>query len=151
MALKILCNLDRNTSDSNEHVFIVCVVSNDPWNSIEGWIREIGVDEYKIFNNKNILDELEGAYWVDTIILNVKKSISLSKLKDNIPTIHQLKANTKLMYGHEQLKYKLRDKDDILEKRWGLLKDHYENKLMYTFFLLLSNNILYLYTRYLIT
>ena len=46
---------------------------------------------------KNILDELEGAYWIDTIILNVKKSFFVSKLKDNIPTIHQVKANTKLM------------------------------------------------------
>ena len=71
--------------------------TNESWNSIEGWIREIGVDEYKITNNKNVLDELEGAYWIDTIVLNVKKSIVVSKLKDNIPTIHQVKANTKLM------------------------------------------------------
>ena len=46
------CNLCQNSAELNEHKIIGCDVSDDLWNSIERWIREIGVDEYEISNTK---------------------------------------------------------------------------------------------------
>ena len=43
-------------------------------------------------------------------------SIILFDYFDNIPTIHQVKTNITLMYEHEELKFKLKDEEDIMEK-----------------------------------
>ena len=51
-----------------------------------------------------ILGELKGAYWINVVILCVKKSIFNAKLKDNSPTLAQVKANVMFVYKYDEHK-----------------------------------------------
>ena len=67
-----ICGLCKGEKDSNEHMLILCDISNALWSNVETWIREIGIDEYNIRQEKKILGELDGVYCVNAIILNTK-------------------------------------------------------------------------------
>ena len=51
-----------------------------------------------------------------------------SKLKECIPTLQQVKANIMIIYRYEDFKFKMKDKEQIFEKRWGVFKNHLENR-----------------------
>ena len=53
-------------------------VSTKLWNSVEEWIKEIGVMEYSLSNKVRIFGELDKAYWLNIIVLNTKKAIFFS-------------------------------------------------------------------------
>ena len=67
-----------------------------------------------------------------------QKAIFLDRLNNSIPTLYQVKLFTKSMYEFEEFKFVLKDKENIFERRWGILKDHYGNKAVEIF---LSKNI----------
>ena len=48
-------------------------------------------------------------------------------MKDNIPNSNQVKNSVTIMNRYEESKFKMKDKENIIEKRWGILKDHYDN------------------------
>ena len=78
-----MCSLCKTKKDSNEHMLLLCEVSNLIWTYVESWIRDIGIDEYTISDEKFILGDLNGSYWVNAIILNTQKMYSYCKDKRN--------------------------------------------------------------------
>ena len=70
------------------------------------------------------LGELKGAYWINAIILCVKKSIFNAKLKDTMPTLGQVKANVMVMYKYEEHRCMMKNKEHVFGKQWGLFKNH---------------------------
>ena len=69
-----------------------------------------------------------GSIWGKCNNLKCEKCIFTAKLKDNIPTLQQVKANVMIMYKYEEFKFQMKDKENIFEKRWGILKNHLENR-----------------------
>ena len=43
-----LCSLCKTEKYSNEHMLILCEVSNLIWTQVQSWIQDIGIDEYTI-------------------------------------------------------------------------------------------------------
>ena len=64
------------------------------------------------------LGELKGAYWINAITL------FNAKLKDTMPSLRQVKVNVMVMYKYEEHKCKMKNKEHVFEKHWGLFKNH---------------------------
>ena len=115
-----ICNLCNRAEDSNEHMLIHCQISTDLWMRVESWINEIGVTQYSLTDELKTLGELDRAYWINIIILN-------TKLQNSTPSLFKVKMFTRNSYNYEELKYTMQDKENVFEKRWGILSDYYEN------------------------
>ena len=94
-----ICGRCNRENDSNEHMLILCDVSNALWSSVESWIRDIGIDEYSISNEIFLGGELDGSYWV-------KKCIFTSKIRETKPSLSQVKANVTFMHNYEKFSFK---------------------------------------------
>ena len=58
------------------------------------------------------------------VILCVKKSIFNAKLKDNSPTLAQVKANVMFVYKYDEHKAIIRNKEYVFEKDWGMFTNY---------------------------
>ena len=54
----------------------------------------------------------------------LKKSIFTAKLKDNSPTLAQVKANVMFVYKYDEHKATLRNREYLFEKDWGMFINH---------------------------
>ena len=55
----ILCDFCKDETDSNEHMFLNCVIIRQLWREVENWISQIGVVDYIINEERIILGELK--------------------------------------------------------------------------------------------
>ena len=69
-----MCGFCNEYLDSIEHMFLSCVHSQELWDSIQLWIRSLGMDNYNLSPSKIILGDLDNASAIKTIILMTKKS-----------------------------------------------------------------------------
>ena len=125
----ILCDFCKDETDSNEHMFLNCVTIRQLWREVENWISQIGVVDYIINEERIILGELKKSHWLNSIILITKKIIFTSKLNLTIPSILCIKAEVKNMFEYEKLKFILIDRHDLLEKRWGMMLEYFEDDI----------------------
>ena len=84
------------------------------------WIRQTGIVEYEIGNKDKLLGDHRCSYWVNTIIMITKRTISHAKNAVTIPNIYSVKNNVFEIHSHGTYKFSLIDKEDILEKRWSM-------------------------------
>ena len=126
-----LCDFCKDETDSNEHMFLHCVIIRQLWREVEIWISQIGVVDYIINEERIILGELKKTHWLNSIILITKKIIFTSKLNLTIPSIFGIKAEVKNMFEYEKLKFILIDRYDLLEKRWGMMLDYLEDDIQH--------------------
>ena len=126
----VLCDFCKNESDSNEHMFLSCAVIRQLWRDVENWISQIGVADYVINEEIIILGELKKSHWLNSIILLTKKIIFTSKLNLTIPTMFCIKAEVKSLFEYEKLKFILLDRYDLLEKRWGMMLEYFEDDIL---------------------
>ena len=54
-----MCSLCKTEKDSNEHMLNLCEVSKLIWTNVESWIREIGIDEYTISDEKSFFGRIK--------------------------------------------------------------------------------------------
>ena len=90
----------------NEHMLIQCEVSNEIWTQVQSWIQNIGIERYTITDEKKILGDFGCSYWVNAIILNTKKCIFVSKVKEIKPTLSYIKSTIKNMHSYEIFSFK---------------------------------------------
>ena len=64
-----LCSVCLEQIDSISHMLLFCNISMDLWGRVELWIRELGMVNYNLSPDKVILDDLENATCINTIIL----------------------------------------------------------------------------------
>ena len=69
-----MCGFCNEYLDSIEHMFLACVHSQELWDSIQLWIRCLGMDNYNLSPSKIILGDLDNASAINTFILMTKKS-----------------------------------------------------------------------------
>ena len=122
-----ICSLCNRENDSNEHMLILCDVSNALWSSGESRIRGIGIDEYSISNDNFFWrggGELDGSYWV-------KECIFMSKIRETKPSLSQAKANVTFMHNYEKLSFQMKDKEGIFIRRFTQINWTTENNLLY--------------------
>ena len=55
----IICDFCKDETDSNEHMFLNCVIIRQLWREVENWISQIGVVDYIINEERIILGELK--------------------------------------------------------------------------------------------
>ena len=53
------CSLCQLSKDSNFHMLIDCVISQDVWSQVERWIRSLGMLDYILTDRRKILGDLE--------------------------------------------------------------------------------------------
>ena len=116
-----LCTFCNESDDSNEHMLIECGRVKALWIEVENWIAEVGVVGYVITDRLIILGELQKAHWINAVILLTKKVIFNSRINDTSPTFLSIKTQVKNLYKYEKYKYTLCDREDKLEKRWGMI------------------------------
>ena len=121
-----LCTFCNESDDSNEHMLIECGKVKTLWMEVENWIAEVGVVGYVITDRLIILGELQKAHWINAVILLTKKVIFNSRINDTCPTFSSIKTQVKNLYKYEKYKYTLCDREDKLEKRWGMMLDYLE-------------------------
>ena len=66
------CNIAK---DSNTHMLLYCNVSNNLWENVESWIRNLGMENYHLTDRRKILGDLENPSIINMMILNTKKVI----------------------------------------------------------------------------
>ena len=71
-----------------------------------------------------ILGDHQFSYSDNAMILNTKKTIFNAKIADLIPILYSVKNN--VMFIHELLKFRLRDKEDIFEKGGAMFKPFHD-------------------------
>ena len=121
-----LCTFCNESDDSNEHMLIECVKVKSLWTEVENWIAEVGVVGYLITDRITVLGELQKAHWINAVILLTNKVIFNSRINDTCPTFLSIKTQVKNLYKYEKYKYTLCDREDKLEKRWGMMLDYLE-------------------------
>ena len=82
-----LCSMCKTEKNSNIHMLIECPCTQSLWLEVEKWIRILGMVNYSLTINHNILGDLENSGQINIIILNAKKTIFLSKLDEVAPTL----------------------------------------------------------------
>ena len=90
-----LCDFCQNEEDSNEHMFLRCVVVKQLWREVENWISQVGVVDYVITEEIIILGELKKSHWLNSIVLITKKIIFNAKINMTIPNMFCIKAGVK--------------------------------------------------------
>ena len=121
-----LCNFCNESEDSNEHMLIECGKVKTLWTEVENWIAEVGVVDYLINERIIVLGELQKAHWINAVILLTKKTIFNSRTNNTCPTFLSIKTQVKNLYTYEKYKYTLCDREDKLEKRWGMMLEYLE-------------------------
>ena len=82
---------------------------------------------YTITDEKKILGDFDCSYWVNAIILNTKKCIFVSKVKEIKPTLSYIKSTVKNMHSYEKFSFQLKDKERAFMQRWGIYTEYIEN------------------------
>ena len=92
-----LCGFCNESSDSIEHMFLECIFSYSQgvWDSIQTWIRSLGMDNYNLSPSKIILGDLENATAINTIILMTKKVLYTCMKKEQKPHLLNVKNEVK--------------------------------------------------------
>ena len=121
-----LCKMCNDEVDSTEHMLITCSKTQQLWREVEFWLSEVGLTEYTIDEQKNILGECQKSYWINIVILITKKVIFNAKLNGKVPNLFSVKYHTRILYNHEELKFRLIQKNDLFQRRWGMMIDHFE-------------------------
>ena len=119
-------NTHKTEKGSNEHMLILCEVSNLIWTQVQSWIQDIGIDEYTIFDETFFGGDLNSSYWVN-IILNTNKCIFIAKIREIKPTLSYIKASVKYMHNYEKFSLQMKDKERIFTRRWGIYTDNLDN------------------------
>ena len=121
-----ICGLCKREKDSNEHMLILCDISNALWSNVETWIRDIGIDEYNISQENNIgrvrWGILDKCNW-----MNTKKCIFTAKIGEIKPTLLQVKANVTLMHNYEKFSFQMKNKEHEFTRRWGVYTEHLDD------------------------
>ena len=112
--------------DSSENMLIKCSKSQQLWKEVESWLSEIGLRDYTIDEQKIILGECQKSYWINIVILITKRVLFNAKLDGKIPRFYSVRYNTKVVYNYELLKLRLIQKENLFEKRCGLMIDYME-------------------------
>ena len=84
--------------------------------------------EYVFDENTIVLGELQKSHWLNANILVAKKTIFNAKIDMSLPNIHCIKNGVKVLFNYERLKYTLRGREDIFEKRWGMMIYYYDEQ-----------------------
>ena len=92
---------------------------------IESWIRELGMEEYNLTQEKRILGDMENSTCINTIILITKKVIYNSMKKEQKPCIFQIKNDVKNFYFLEKYRHYTKGKKRLFDKQYALLSNIY--------------------------
>ena len=106
-------------------MFLQCEISIELWNSVQNWIKELGMENYHLSNSRIILGDLENALSINTIILITKKVIYNSMKKEQIPHIANVKNEIKKFYFEEKYRCYIKGKGTLFEKQYILLLNIY--------------------------
>ena len=86
------------------------------WGKTEGWIVELGMENYHFSNRRIVLGDLENALAINTILLLTKKDIYNSMKKEQRPTLLSIKHDTKNFYFQEKYRYYIKGKGKMFDK-----------------------------------
>ena len=123
-----LCDFCQKEEDSNEHMFLQCEIVKGIWREVEDWISQIGVVDYVVTEGTIILGELNKSHWLNAIVLITKKTIFNAKINMTSPDMYCIRNGVKTLFEYEKLKFTLLDRYDILEKRWGMMLEYFEEQ-----------------------
>ena len=115
-----LCGFCNESTDSIEHMFLECEYSQGLWDSIQTWIRSLGMDNYNLSPSKIILGDLENATAINTIILMTKKVLYTCMKKEQKPHLLNVKNEVKNFYFEEKYCCYLKGKGTFFEKQFTL-------------------------------
>ena len=122
-----MCNREV---DSNYHMLTTCCNVTTLWQDVENWIRSLGMTSYHLTERRKIIGDLENSGQINILILNTKKTIFQSKCDDGgEPTLHQVKANVKQCYLHDEYKLTINDKEYLVVKNGLYFKDYTINNI----------------------
>ena len=76
---------------------------------------------------KKKIGDFDCSYWINAIILNTKKCIFVSKVKEIKPTLSYIKSTVKNMHSYEKFSFQLKDKERAFLQRWGIYTEYIEN------------------------
>ena len=62
------CSLCLISKDSNYHMLIGCVISQELWSHVEMWIRSLGLCDYNLTDRRKIICDLENNATINIII-----------------------------------------------------------------------------------
>ena len=71
----VLCGMCHKEVDSVEHMMLYCECTKGLWNLIESWIKDLGMPDYQLTEEKIIVGDLENVSAINSIILVAKKII----------------------------------------------------------------------------
>ena len=120
-----LCCFCQRHVDSIEHMFLLSEISLELWESVESWIRSLGMENYNISTTRIVLGDLDNAHIVNTIILLTKKVIYNAMKKEQRPNFLNVKNETKKFYFEEKYRLYLKGKGNFFEKQYSLLSNIY--------------------------
>ena len=120
-----LCGFCHETEDSNSHMLLTCIKTEELWCKVESWIRELGMEEYNLTQEKRILGDMENSTCINTIILITKKVIYNSMKKEQKPCIFQIKNDVKNFYFLEKYRHYTKGKKRLFDKQYALLSNIY--------------------------
>ena len=110
-----------NTCRLNRTHVLQCEISLELWESVENWIRSLGMENYNISASRIVLGDLDNAHFINTIILLTKKVIYNAMKKDQQLHLLNVKNETKKFYFEEKYRLYLKGKGNIFEKQFSLL------------------------------
>ena len=120
-----LCGFCQETEDSNSHMLLTCIKTEELWCKVESWIRELGMEQYNLTQEKRILGDMENSTCINTIILITKKVIYNSMKKEQKPCIFQIKNDVKNFYFLEKYRHYIKGKKRLFDKQYALLTNIY--------------------------
>ena len=82
-----VCSQCKTVKDSNSHMLLYCTLSSNLWDHVEGWIQDLGMENYHLTARRKILGDLDNQSIINIIILNTKKIIYLAKLEGKPPSL----------------------------------------------------------------
>ena len=110
-------------------MLIICCNVTTLWQDVENWIRSLGMTSYHLTERRKIIGDLENSGQINILILNTKKTIFQSKCDGGEPTSHQVKANVKQCYLHDEYKFTINDKEYLVVKNGLYFKDYTINNI----------------------
>ena len=120
------CSVCNSAKDSNYHMLLECIPTQNLWSAVENWIRQICHNDYNLSDRRKIIGDLENKDCINIIILNTKKVLYLCKLDKKIPHIAQVKSNVRKVFNHDLYKYSINNRQTLFEKKWSLLFDFFQ-------------------------
>ena len=112
--------------DSVKHMILYCKCTKNLWNMIESWIKDLGMPEYHITEERIIVGDLVNASAINSIILIAKKVSYNCMKKEQKLCILYVKNNTKKFYFQEKYRLYVKGQKNLFDKQFRLLANVFD-------------------------